>query len=685
MSADKFQSVHEALADVFNAPHPNATDTGSSHTAIDHETLSEAFSEPRPNEVGTHRSLARLDHATLAGMFSEPSSEIQTTFDEAFSEILSERPQLATDTQVPRPGFDHEMVAEMLTERPTISANTKPSQPSFDHQALAEMLTEARADPMDPPTYPLNFDTEPPSSSALFSSQVQQARPATQAFAASALTTAEGAPKAKSLFAKLHQIFSTKEEPELSDVQKDTLSRSLAGQLHTLEPTAQAISPSAQDPQQHNLLLAEQSPLSFEQEPKSSQPSHPPGSAKAVESDVAVTYPTDAANAWPLHATSPVGELSSPGLEPPAKTTSFAPLANAESAAMRSPETPRWPNEILTPDSTDADSQSFIFQNGSTTIDSDQTTPQESATRIVATVVLPDAEGAGPQEAGLPASLIAGNGAFDATPDSAEVAAEPALPLPTRAVTTRPQTKLLLPTAAPELDSADNKSPLPIIERGLPSPSLPNRPVSAVPSVKSVFAAHPTEAEDAPPQLSGSLLAALHVLNTKPSPPVVEKAPSRTKPASQVDRAGVSAKSVSDPKEAGNSLARQAGSLLTEVHTEDSTYSKSLAPISKNEPSSSPISNRPTDVAQTANAVAVTHPADTENAVERVERAKMLLADLDLNTAIHLRWVMRDIRSRRTKFSPVSANDLKALMDLGLVEIREELPRLTGLGLLELD
>jgi hypothetical protein len=110
-----------------------------------------------------------------------------------------------------------------------------------------------------------------------------------------------------------------------------------------------------------------------------------------------------------------------------------------------------------------------------------------------------------------------------------------------------------------------------------------------------------------------------------------------------------------------------------------------LAPISKNEPSSSPISNRPTDVAQTANAVAITHPADTENAVERVERAKMLLADLDLNTAIHLRWVMRDIRSRRTKFSPVSANDLKALMDLGLVEIREELPRLTGLGLLELD
>jgi hypothetical protein len=46
---------------------------------------------------------------------------------------------------------------------------------------------------------------------------------------------------------------------------------------------------------------------------------------------------------------------------------------------------------------------------------------------------------------------------------------------------------------------------------------------------------------------------------------------------------------------------------------------------------------------------------------------------------------MRDIRSKRTQFSSVSANDLTTLVELGLVEIRDELPRLTGLGFLALD
>src|SRR6478736_1298284 len=84
-------------------------------------------------------------------------------------------------------------------------------------------------------------------------------------------------------------------------------------------------------------------------------------------------------------------------------------------------------------------------------------------------------------------------------------------------------------------------------------------------------------------------------------------------------------------------------------------------------------------------AVAVAPPADAENAVRREEQAKSLLAGLDLDTAIRLRWVMRDIRGKRTKMSPVSENDLAALIDLGFVEMREELPRLTGLGILVLD
>jgi hypothetical protein len=78
-------------------------------------------------------------------------------------------------------------------------------------------------------------------------------------------------------------------------------------------------------------------------------------------------------------------------------------------------------------------------------------------------------------------------------------------------------------------------------------------------------------------------------------------------------------------------------------------------------------------------------PADAENLAIRAQQARSLLAGLGLDTAIRLRWAMRDIRAKRTKLSPVRENDLAALIDLGLVEMREELPRLTGLGVLALD
>jgi len=82
---------------------------------------------------------------------------------------------------------------------------------------------------------------------------------------------------------------------------------------------------------------------------------------------------------------------------------------------------------------------------------------------------------------------------------------------------------------------------------------------------------------------------------------------------------------------------------------------------------------------------AVDPSTDAESAVARAQQAKSLLAGLDLDTAIRLRWAMRDIRGKRTKTSPVNQNDLTALIDLGFVEIRDGVPRLTGLGVLVLD
>ena len=108
-------------------------------------------------------------------------------------------------------------------------------------------------------------------------------------------------------------------------------------------------------------------------------------------------------------------------------------------------------------------------------------------------------------------------------------------------------------------------------------------------------------------------------------------------------------------------------------------------PLFDEEPAPPTLSNQSNNVEPAVETAAVDSQSDAESAMQGAQQAKSLLAGLDLDTAIRLRWAMRDIRAKRTKFSPVSENDLAALIDLGMVEIREEIPRLTGFGILALD
>ena len=55
-------------------------------------------------------------------------------------------------------------------------------------------------------------------------------------------------------------------------------------------------------------------------------------------------------------------------------------------------------------------------------------------------------------------------------------------------------------------------------------------------------------------------------------------------------------------------------------------------------------------------------------------------AHLGLERAISLRWTLRDIKAKRLKLSPVSESDLTTLTDLGLIEMREDVPVLTPAG-----
>jgi hypothetical protein len=55
-------------------------------------------------------------------------------------------------------------------------------------------------------------------------------------------------------------------------------------------------------------------------------------------------------------------------------------------------------------------------------------------------------------------------------------------------------------------------------------------------------------------------------------------------------------------------------------------------------------------------------------------------ARVDRDRAIALRWVLRDIKNNRLKWWPVNQHDLRDLIDMELVEMRNDAPVLTNAG-----
>jgi len=61
-------------------------------------------------------------------------------------------------------------------------------------------------------------------------------------------------------------------------------------------------------------------------------------------------------------------------------------------------------------------------------------------------------------------------------------------------------------------------------------------------------------------------------------------------------------------------------------------------------------------------------------------RPDELLTGLDLDTTIRLRWVLRDIDGKRTKMSLLAPDDLRILVERGLVAMQDDAPVLTDEG-----
>jgi hypothetical protein len=60
---------------------------------------------------------------------------------------------------------------------------------------------------------------------------------------------------------------------------------------------------------------------------------------------------------------------------------------------------------------------------------------------------------------------------------------------------------------------------------------------------------------------------------------------------------------------------------------------------------------------------------------------KQGLASYGLDSAIRLRWALRDIHAKRLKWCPVSPEDLQTLINMRLVEMKDGEPVITLAGM----
>lgn len=104
-------------------------------------------------------------------------------------------------------------------------------------------------------------------------------------------------------------------------------------------------------------------------------------------------------------------------------------------------------------------------------------------------------------------------------------------------------------------------------------------------------------------------------------------------------------------------------------------------------PPSAPAEGRNPDTASylPADMQATTAPADGQASpmsplLKAIVEPDIYTAPADRERAITLRWVLRDIKANRLKLSPVDQLDLQDLIEMGLVEMRNDAPVLTDAG-----
>jgi hypothetical protein len=70
---------------------------------------------------------------------------------------------------------------------------------------------------------------------------------------------------------------------------------------------------------------------------------------------------------------------------------------------------------------------------------------------------------------------------------------------------------------------------------------------------------------------------------------------------------------------------------------------------------------------------------------EEMIEPKKDLASLGLDEAIRLRWALRDIKANRLKLTPVDPSDVRTLINMGYVEMQDDVPVVTDSGAQEME
>jgi hypothetical protein len=746
MSTDKIQALQDAFAEIFSELHRDPTKAEQASFIIDHSALAGIFSEaPSSISTDTHPSIQFFNDQILAEIFSEPAPlpinphAVSLNFDAGSSfpplslldhsepvtngiavapssNAANERLQAAKSSLAKLRGIFSSKVEPLAAE-----AEKEPSDPSASNrlnalEPRAEAIATTSSIHANSPyassaTSSLAklrslFLTDPkPSPSIIEKKSSASAIDVDLRTAASASTVAfptnaeDAQPKQfKSLLAEPRPRPSA--YTELSPtLEKETPRPTLADRA-AMEPPIKTLEVS-----QRSLRLEPSSPTSTNIEPlppllgSETEPSHPILSKQQAElllTDQLQEIPTDT-KSLPIEAKNEDAQIiPHPELDNPQVTANFSP-ADAESVEARRAKSlltqQRNPTEINTetPSAVQETETSLADQpNDVKETARDATTGLDSVERWQAKSFVETPLPVFDEESSR-TTLSSQLGSMDSSENADFVASATASE---SAAMHQPGAEPS-PNEVPSVHPNNTKPSILDFKDGSSLRSLSDRIDPAEPAAKIVTAA---ESEPSPTSIFGDLSNAARLgavaswtqgaqslapsreipsaapTDTRP-PPLLEQGPAHFRSGRINNDEPVAKASAVPPSDVQRTLQQ---SLQAENLHRDCKQTSRSFPLEE-------AHSRLGAAGLTSKAAAINLPPITGDALAGTQLAKSLLAELDLPTAIRLRWLMRDIRAEREAVTPASENDLAALVELDFIEIREKGPALTALGVLALE